>query len=317
MKKVVIIGGGFAGAVAARNLERDFDVTLIDTKDYFEFTPSILRTLVEPQHVKKIQVLHTHYLHKAHIVRDSIIKIKDSSVSTNQQEFSYDYLIIASGSRYETPIKETNRVVASRGQELRLYAQKLRHAQDVLIIGGGIVGVELAAEISTHYPEKEITLIHTKPELMERTPQKAQRYAKQWLEKRKVQLIFNERIIENESGVYKTRTGKKLHPDIAFLCTGIMPNYEHLASYCSIELNSKNFLCVNEYLQVQGHKNIFAAGDINNIKEEKTAQSAEKQARLVVKNIYHLEQGEPLLMYNPEPKPMVIKLRKIQWNFYL
>ena len=94
-----------------------------------------------------------------------------------------------------------------------------------------------------------------------------------------------------------------------------MPNYEHLASYCSIELNSKNFLCVNEYLQVQGHKNIFAAGDINNIKEEKTAQSAEKQARLVVKNIYHLEQGEPLLMYNPEPKPMVISLGKYNGIF--
>ena len=66
MKKVVVIGGGFAGAYIARHLEKDFDVTLIDTKDYFEFTPGILRTIVFPKHMKRIQVLHTHYLHKSH-----------------------------------------------------------------------------------------------------------------------------------------------------------------------------------------------------------------------------------------------------------
>ena len=32
MKKIVIIGGGFAGSYCAKNLEKDFDVTLIDTK---------------------------------------------------------------------------------------------------------------------------------------------------------------------------------------------------------------------------------------------------------------------------------------------
>ena len=65
MKSVVIIGGGFAGAYAAKHLENDFNVTLIDGKDYFEFTPSVLRTIVEPTHIKKIQVLHTHYFQQA------------------------------------------------------------------------------------------------------------------------------------------------------------------------------------------------------------------------------------------------------------
>ncbi len=57
MKRVVIVGGGFAGAYVARNLEKKFDVVLIDTKDYFEFTPSILRTIINPDHAKKIQAM--------------------------------------------------------------------------------------------------------------------------------------------------------------------------------------------------------------------------------------------------------------------
>ena len=38
-KNVVIIGGGFAGTLCARELEHYFNVTLIDRKEYFEFTP--------------------------------------------------------------------------------------------------------------------------------------------------------------------------------------------------------------------------------------------------------------------------------------
>jgi NADH dehydrogenase FAD-containing subunit len=53
---VVIIGGGFAGTYCARLLEHDLKVTLIDTKENFEFTPSFLRLLVQPNKLKTIQV---------------------------------------------------------------------------------------------------------------------------------------------------------------------------------------------------------------------------------------------------------------------
>ena len=58
MKKLVIIGGGFAGAKIAKALESEFNVTLIDSKDYFEFTPSILRAIIKTKYLKKIQILH-------------------------------------------------------------------------------------------------------------------------------------------------------------------------------------------------------------------------------------------------------------------
>lgn len=310
MKKLVIIGGGFAGAFIAKRLESHFEVTLIDTKDYFEFTPSVLRTLVEPDHAKKIEVLHSQYLHKASIVRDEVIDITNSTVLTKHHSFPYDYLVLASGSSYNSPIKEKNLVIASRAKELQDNAQQLRKAQQVLIIGGGLVGTELAAEICTHYPEKKVTIVHAQLELIERNPSKARRYVRNFLEKRGVNIIFNERVMEHKDNMYITDKKRKIACDMAFLCTGIMPNYQYLRRHCSTKLTDTKSLCVNSYLQVEGHKNIFAAGDITNIKEEKTAQNAEQQAQIAVHNLLQQEKNKKLNEYRSQSRIMVISLGK-------
>src|SRR3989338_850629 len=288
MKNIVIIGGGFAGSYAAKQLEKDFSVTLIDEKDYFEFTPSVLKTLVHPSSAKSIQVRHQQYLHHAQIVKGSVSKIEEEVVFVGKKKYPFDYLIIASGSRYASPIKEKNLVIASRAQELRDSARKLSKAEYILIIGGGIVGVELAAEIICAFPDKKVKIVHARKELMERTPAKARAYSRLFLEKRGVTILFDERVIES-NGKYLTDTKKALSCDIAFLCTGIMPNYEHLG-ICSTQINERKFLCVNEFLQVAGRKNIFAAGDVNDVMEEKTAQAAEKQAAAAARNIFCLQQ---------------------------
>ena len=53
-QRVVIIGAGFAGLHALRRLRSRFDVTLIDRKRYFEYTPGILRAFVEPAWLDRI-----------------------------------------------------------------------------------------------------------------------------------------------------------------------------------------------------------------------------------------------------------------------
>ena len=75
MRKLIIIGGGFAGAKIAKTLENKFDVTLIDSKDYFEFTPSILRAIIDTKHLKKIQILHKDYLKKSKIIKEYVKEI--------------------------------------------------------------------------------------------------------------------------------------------------------------------------------------------------------------------------------------------------
>ena len=308
MKKVVIIGGGFAGAYIARKLEKSFDVTLIDTKNYFEFTPSVLRTLVEPEHVHSIQRNHTKYLQQARVVQDHDREVREHDVTTTKETFPFEYLIICSGSRYNSPIKEEDLAIVSRAAELRRFAQKLQKAHHVLIIGGGIVGVELAAEIVTHYPHKKITLVHAHSRVMERMPPHISHYAEKFLTKRGVQIMYNNRVEVNQGKTYHLSRGEKMTPDMAFLCTGITPHSEFMEKHFFPLLSDKKYVNVTNTLQVKGMKHMFAAGDVTSIREEKTAQNAEKQAQIVVENIVHTERGEALTEYHSNPRMMVISL---------
>src|SRR3989344_6506176 len=166
MKKLVILGGGFAGAKIAKALENKFETTLIDRKDYFEFTPSILRAIINPHHLKKIQILHTHYLNKTRIITDCVTEISLNKVKTKNHTFNFDYLIIASGSSYNTPFKEKDVVIATRGNKLRNYNSNLEKSKSITIIGGGLVGIELAGEIINFNRNKPVTIIHSGDKLI-------------------------------------------------------------------------------------------------------------------------------------------------------
>ena len=263
MKKLIIIGGGFAGAKIAKALEKRFDVILIDSKDYFEFTPSVLRTIVEPEHIKKIQVLHSHYLKKTKIINACVTELKNSYVKTDKnKKYYFDYLVIASGSRYQFPFKEQNIVLASRASHLRNCYEKLCLAKNIVLVGGGIVGVELTAEIANAYSDKNITLIEAGKGLMSRNHNKSAEYVKKYLEKNKVNLIFNEKVKEAKNKKITTNKGRKIKADMIFLCTGITPNSEFIDKKY---LNKRKQTLVNDFLQVDNLKNVFDNKSINNV----------------------------------------------------
>merc|ERR1712194_561073 len=46
----LVIGGQFTGGFTGRELKKQFNVTIVDAKEYFEYTPGILRAFVKPAH---------------------------------------------------------------------------------------------------------------------------------------------------------------------------------------------------------------------------------------------------------------------------
>jgi apoptosis-inducing factor 2 len=312
MKKVIIVGGGFLGAYTAKSLEYKYNVTLIDTKDYFEFTPGILRTIVDPKHIKKVQVLHEHYLKKAKFVNGRVTTINKNHIILNDKKISFDYLVLGLGSKYQSMIKQENVVLSSRAKILREAHTKLIKSENIVIVGGGVVGVELAAEIAVGMPKKNVTLIHSRDTLMQRNHPKVSKHAASFLNKKGVKTIFGERVQNIDNGHVTTQSGKKFKSDMVFMCVGIRPNSEPVKNSFPMALDEKKHVKVNEYLQLEGCSNIFAAGDFAGIKEEKTAQGAEKAGEVIVRNIQHLEKKEKLEKYEPTARIMVISLGK--WN---
>ena len=310
MKRLIIIGGGFAGAYIAKKLQKKFATTLIDTKDYFEFTPSVLRTLVEPEHAAKIQICHKSYLTNATVIAGRVTLIREKEVLVGKKSIPFDYLVISSGSHYNAPFKEKNLVIGTRAHHLKDYTKKLETARKILLIGGGLVSVELAAEILTHFKGKQVTIVHSRERLMQRQPQRASSYAERFLRKHGVEIIYNERVSGSQNGTYYTNTKRKIKADLAFLCTGIVPNCIPCERPLNLFVKGGNFLIVNKYLQLGDCTSIFAAGDIIDTGEEKTAQNAEEHAKIVVKNLLRLEKEESLVPYLAAARIMVISLGK-------
>lgn len=94
-------------------LYRDFQVTLIDFKDYFEFVPGILRAYVDPQHVDEVTCpLPTNIPY--HFVCTFVESVTYNTVigrsprTGDEVVIPYDYLLLACGSNYPGTVKATN-----------------------------------------------------------------------------------------------------------------------------------------------------------------------------------------------------------------
>ena len=140
-----------------------------------------------------------------------------------------------------------------------------------MIVGGGPTGVELAAEIAVDFPEKKVTLVHDGHRLLEFIGPKAADKTLDWLMSKKVEVKLQQSVnlqsSSDGSKTYITSAGETIKADCHFLCTG-----KPLASAWLKEtilkdsLDSFGRLKVDDNLRVKGWKNIFAIGDITDIK---------------------------------------------------
>lgn len=305
--RVIIVGGGFCGALVAKKLGRrkDMEVLLFDKKDYFEFTPGDHKLLFSPKHAKKIRSSYNSFIGNTKLITDEVVRITPGKVETAFEQYSYDYLIISTGVEY--PIRLDNKENIYTWADRESLSDRVKLADSLLIIGGGLIGVELAGELVTK-SQKKVTIVHPRDRLLERNPDKACRYARKFLEKHHATLIFGEKVVEHVGNTFITDKGTKVNADMALWCAGIKANPNYMEGFPKGIFSERNALQVNEFLQLEGFPNIFVGGDINSVPEEKTAQNAERHGSLIVKNLFLQMKNKPLIPHKPRSAPLVISL---------
>jgi len=287
-KRVVILGGGFAGITLARELAHKCAVTLIDIRDFFEYVPGVPGAIVGSKplslgswathvgsssdqavvqkglaprsrlnqlhrRIKEVAPISAQFLRAAPsqsvIVRHGALEVPlQGKSSATMETISWDHLVFATGSLYPSPFKPSasqseHAEKAERKQRVEHFASaasKIARARHVMVVGGGIVGVELAAELAkaASRAPRRITLVHGGARLMDDLPASAGERAAKWLRRHGVNVLVGERYVSvpNDSKTIKiantyrgVHSGTTITPDEVIVATGARPATEFLS----------------------------------------------------------------------------------------
>jgi NADH:ubiquinone reductase (H+-translocating) len=183
-KKILIIGGGFAGIRVALDLSKkhlkNVKITLVSDRPHFEYYSALYRVVAGKSPLEVcIPLREVFEGTKVEVVKDKIISVSLEEKKVEGESgshYTYDYLVLALGSEtayYNIPgLKEHSYNLKSISSALRLknhlhqvFATYTRAPQDdkapiahIVIVGAGASGTELAAELATY--SKEMALMH-------------------------------------------------------------------------------------------------------------------------------------------------------------
>ncbi len=310
--KLVILGGGFCGATVAKELDgtKNIQVTLIDKNPFFEYNPSAHKCLTNPSYQQNIQVPFKNFLTNTQIITEPIKRVFPFEVYTESNRIEFDYAVICLGSLYPIFLSSTKNVFTmTNALEAKELFNALKTAEKVVLVGGGYIGTEIAAELVTKRPDLHITLVHSTDRMLQRSPSFASSYAKRFLEKKGVNFLFEEKMVDHPTDhEFITESGRKLEADVCIWSAGVKTDASFLEGFTPSTVDKLGRIKVNKSLQLLEYPHIFVGGDITSIDEEKTARKAELHARIITSNIKRISQGKPLKKYKTKSSPMVISL---------
>ncbi|OAL36649.1 hypothetical protein AYO20_03981 [Fonsecaea nubica] len=311
-RNVVIIGGSFAGYFLAKRLAESlptgYRVVLIDKHSHFHFTWNFPRaTVLAGQEHNAIipypdqgprNVPVGAYVFK----QGSVIAIEPGKVILQDgTEIAYDYLAVATGSRSRYPARldkdgdgddKANCVRFFQEEQQRIVASK-----DIVIVGGGAAGVEVASDIKSKYPQKSVTLVHSRDNLLNNFGAELHDIAKKALEELGIKLYLGDRVIAglegDDSKQIKLRSGNVIQCDLVIRCTGQAANSALLKSFSPKSVSPSGSILVEKTLQIRdAPRNIFALGDVIDLPGPKMGRPATMQGFLVAENILRAIRGD-------------------------
>ncbi|CAD2220307.1 hypothetical protein AGDE_01727 [Angomonas deanei] len=183
--RAVVVGGGYCGSRVAYQLDSMFDVTYIDTKNFFELTNDIIPIIANPweegkseEACRRMMILHRYYLKRTNVLTGKVDGVDDKQVYLKDgRSVPYDLLMVTVGEKKSFPFSTKQRTISGRVQELRHFNEFLQTCNKVAVVGGGPVGVSLAQDLAAARPELDVHLYHSHDELLPSLPGVCRRYA--------------------------------------------------------------------------------------------------------------------------------------------
>ncbi len=274
MRKIVIIGNGISGITCARNIRKksDDEITIIsgETEHFFS------RTALMYIYMGHMKYEHTKPYEDFFWAKNNISLVKDFVVAADTEKkqlhtrsktvIGYDILIIASGSitkKFNWPGQNLKAVVSLYSyQDLQEIETQTKNIKNAVIVGGGLIGVELAEML--HSRGIEVTLlVKEKYYWSSVLPKTDAQLTGAHIENNGIKILYEtelEKIIGNKDGRVAgiiTTAGQTIETSVVGITTGVTPNIAFLQG-SGIETDKG--VLVNEYFETN-IAGVYAIGD--------------------------------------------------------
>lgn len=345
LKRVVIVGCGFGGLSLAKALRNvNVQVVLLDRNNYHTFQPLLYQvasagleadSIAYP--IRKIFKGQKNIFFR--MAEVNTVNAEKQEIQTNIGTFSYDYLVIATGSQTGffglKNVQELSMTMKTVPQALNLRSLILQNFEkalltenindrkklmNIVIAGGGPTGVELAgalAELKIHilpkdYPDLDIRqmqihLVEAAPLLLGAMSQQSSEASFNYLEKLDVKIWLDTAVEDFDGNQVKLKGGKVIPSETLIWAAGVEG-----APVKGIEgeaLLPNKRLKVDEFNKVVSVENVFAIGDVASMNSEENpkghpmlAQVAIQQGTLLAKNISNIIKNKPLKYFKYNDK---------------
>lgn len=296
-RHVVIVGGGFAGINAAKNLKRaNVDITLIDKTNHHLFQPLLyqvataalspgdiavpIRAILGDRQNVKVLLGEVTEIHKP----EKTLTLKDG------RTIDFDHLVLAPGARYNyfgnkdweehapglktisDALEIRERILLSLEEAEQIDDPKLREPYlTFVIVGGGPTGVEMAGAIAeiakrnmmrdySNFSKNEtrIFLVEAGPRILNGYPESLSEKARETLEDMGVRVLLDTPVTELGEGKVKFSQGVIETPNLIW-AAGVAAS--PLLSSLNTEQDKTGRVLVKEDLSIPGHPDIFVLGD--------------------------------------------------------
>ncbi len=285
--RVVIVGGGAGGMTAAsriRALKPEWDVKVFEASSFVSHAPCGIPYAVEfdfpsdelmyykPEVFVKERGIDLHMNAKVVEARKGSVVVEENG---ELREYEWDRLLIATGASPKVPPVEgvdlENVFTADLPPDADRIREAARDAENVVIVGAGYVGIEMAEAFSAR--GKKVTVIEMATQPLPNFDPEIGEIVKKEMEQ-KVDLRLGERIvsIEGKDRVERVVTDRNEYPaDLVVIAVGVRPNTE-LAEQLGVELGESGAVKVNERMEtsVEG---VYAAGDVAEVKHLVTGKN--------------------------------------------
>lgn len=293
---VVVIGAGFGGIACVKELRHTpVKVTLIDRNNYHLFQPLLYQVATGSLSPGDIAVsIRSIFLNQfnARVMLGNVTGIdkEKRQVMLDNQNVSYDYLVIATGATHSyfgkdvwapfaPGLKEINDAISVRSRlletlelaELAPNSQEREKLLNFIIVGGGPTGVELAgaiAELTRYGMEKDfrhfdpasskIILVQAAPRILPTFAEEISASAQRSLEKIGVKVLINSKVEQiDDEGVIVN--GERMYSKSVLWAAGVTAS--PAAKWLGAEADPAGRIKVGEDLSLVDHPEIFVIGD--------------------------------------------------------